>query len=71
MYESAHDAIHIPFTWNEFYHNTQPETILNIHTRYIFQRFLGKISAIWRILKLRVNGIISVTGTRAKVYQIS
>ena len=30
---------HSPFTWNEFYHNTQPETISNIRTRYIFQSF--------------------------------
>ena len=37
---------HFPITWNEFYHNTQPETISNIWTRYIFQMFLGKISAI-------------------------
>ena len=38
MYESAHDAITFVITWNEFYYNTQPETILNICTRYIFQR---------------------------------
>ena len=28
---------HFPISWNEFYHNTQPETITNICTRYIFQ----------------------------------
>ena len=27
---------HFLITWNEFYHNTQPETISNICTRYIF-----------------------------------
>ena len=37
MYESAHDSITFVITWNEFYHNTQPETISNICTRYIFQ----------------------------------
>ena len=35
MYESAYDAITFVITWNEFHHNTHPETILNIRTRYI------------------------------------
>ena len=39
MYESAHDAITFIITWNEFYQNTQPETISDIRTRYIFLRF--------------------------------
>ena len=30
---------HFPITWNKFYCNTQLETISNICTRYIFQRF--------------------------------
>ena len=38
MYESAHDAITFVITCNEFFHNTQPETISNTRTRYIFQR---------------------------------
>ena len=38
-YESADDAITFVITWNEFYHNTKPERISNIHTRYIFQSF--------------------------------
>ena len=57
---------------------TPNQTILIILTRYIFQRvFLGIISAILPICimkkinwKFRVNGIISVIGTRVKVYQI-
>ena len=28
---------HFPITLNEFYHTTEPETISNICTRYIFQ----------------------------------
>ena len=77
MYESAHDTItfQFPFTSNEFYHNTQPETIWNIRTRYIFKGFLvyGLRSCIMEkiSLKLRVNGIVSVTGTHVNVYQIS
>ena len=79
MYESAHVAITLQLLENEFYHNTQPETISNICTRYIFKWFLVKISAILPICKmkkksiwkLRVNGIVSVTGTRVNVYQIS
>ena len=64
-------------SWNEFYHNTQPENFLNIRTRYIFQRAFSenigdftelhneKIS-IW----VSVNGIVSVARTRVNVYQI-
>ena len=70
---------HFPITWNKFYRNTQLETISNIRTRYIFQRFFrGNIgdftdlhnekNSIW---KLRLNGTVSVTGTRVNVYQIS
>ena len=53
--EFAHDAITfvITCTWHEFYHNTQPETILNICTRYIFRRVLGKTSAILRSCKMK------------------
>ena len=29
---------HFPIIWNKFYRNTKLETILNIRTRYIFQR---------------------------------
>ena len=73
MYESAHVAITFQFnTLNEIYHNTQPETILYIRTRYISQRvFRGNISDFTdlhneknSICKLHVNGIISVSGTR-------
>ena len=57
---------HFPITWNEFYHNTQPETISNICTRYIFQMFFrenisdftdlhNEKNSIW---KLPVNGIL-------------
>ena len=38
MYESAHDAI--TFHLLSIYHNNRPETIINIRTRYIFQRVL-------------------------------
>ena len=70
---------HFPITWNKFYRNTQLETISNIRTRYIFQRLfrenIGDFTDLHNeknsILKLRLNGTVSVTGTRVNVYQIS
>ena len=38
-YESAHDAITFVITCNKFDHNTQPDAISDIRTRFIFQRF--------------------------------
>ena len=79
MYESANVAI--TFQLLEMRSittdNTQPETILNIPTRYIFQRvFRGNIgdftdlhnekNSIWRLC---VNGIVSVSGTCVNVYR--
>ena len=76
MYESAHVAITFQLLEMSSI-TTSNQTILNIPTRYIFQRvFLGKISAILPICIMRkksrshVNGIIFVTGTRVNVYQI-
>ena len=68
---------HFPITWNKFYRNTQLETLSNIRTRYIFQRFFrenigdftdlhNEKKSIW---KLRLNGTVSVTGTRVNVYE--
>ena len=76
MYESAHDAI--TFQLLEFYHNTQSETIWNVRTRYIVQRVfrenIGDFTELHNekksILKLHINEIVSVTGTRVNVYQI-
>ena len=79
MYESAHDAITFAITWNEFYHSTQPDTISNIRTKYIFQTVLsGNICDLTElhneknpIWKLHVNRIVSVTGILVNVCQIS
>ena len=57
---------YFPITWNEYYHNTQPETITNICTRYIFQmvfrEYIGDFTDLHNekksIWKLRVNGIV-------------
>ena len=62
-----------------FYYNTQSETIWNIRTRYIFQRFfrenIGDFTELHNekksIWKLHVNGIVLVTGTCVNVDQIS
>ena len=52
---------------------TPNQTVSNVRTRYIFSfSFLKNIDhnekSIW---KVRVNGIVSVTGFRLHVYQIS
>ena len=59
---------------------TLNQTISNIHTRYIFQRYfytknIGDFTDLHneknQIWKFRVNGIVSVIGTRVNFYQIS
>ena len=79
MYESTHDAI--TFQLLEMSSIITPnQKQFRIFTQVsFFKGFLGKILAILgscimkkkSIWKLRVNGIISVTGTRVNVYQIS
>ena len=78
MYEYAHVAI--TFQLLEMSSITTPnQTSSNICTRYIFKEFfLGKISAILPICimkksiwKFRVNRIVSITGARVNLYQIS
>ena len=78
MYESAHDAI--TFQLLEMSSITTPnQTVSNVRTRYIFSCFffrkninhftdLHNEKSIW---KFCVNGIVSVTGFRLHVYQIS
>ena len=71
IYESAHVAITI---------STPNQLISNIHTRYIFQgvffrKNIGNFTDLHneknQIWKFHVNGIVSVSGTRVNVYQIS
>ena len=76
MYESA--QVTITFQLHEMSSITKSNQT-NICTRYIFQIFFRKNFADFtdlhneknQIWKLRINGIVSVTGTRVKVYQIS
>ena len=69
-------------TWNVFYHNTQLKNFeysLKVHFfKDFFKSFLGEKyrrfyrSALWKksIWKFLVNGTVSVTEIRVKVYQI-
>ena len=77
MFESAHVAI--TFQLLEMSSITTPnQTISNICTRYIFQRFfqenIGNFTDLHNekktIWKFHVKGIVSVTGTCVNVYQI-
>ena len=78
MYESAHVAI--TFQLLEMSSITSPnkKQFRTFAQDTLFKWFLGKILAILptcimkkKIWKLRVKGIVSVTGTRVNVYQIS
>ena len=78
MYESAHDGITfhllemssiIPPNQNhfEYSHKVHFQSFFRENIRNFMELHNGKKS-VW---KLRVNGIISVTGTRVNIYQIS
>ena len=68
-----------PITWNEFYHNIQPNNFEYSHKVHFSKSFFsGKISTILPIcimkkkinLMFRFDGIVSVTGTLVNIYQI-
>ena len=79
IYKSAHVAI--TFQQLEMGSITTPNQLISkIQTRYIFQgvffkKNIGDFTDLHneknQIWKFRVNGIVSVSGTRVNVYQIS
>ena len=79
MYESAHVAITFQLLEISSIATPNQKQFRIFAQGKFFKVFLGKISAILpicimkkkSILKLRLNGTVSVTGTRVNVYQIS
>ena len=74
IYQSAHVAITLQLLEMSSI-TTHNQRILNIRTRYKFfkekyQRFTDLHNEKNQIWKFRVNGIVSVIGTRVNVYQI-